>query len=105
MKTKSRLGKTDSIFARTTSGPSKEVEAVTAPAGSSIDNKLTVILPPDQVAFLDSLCLAIRGKTRSKMRRTEIIRALVAGVRDSKIDLTDFGTEADIAAAIQKRLS
>jgi hypothetical protein len=38
-----------------------------------------VILPPDQVTFLDRLCLNIRAKT--KIRRTEVIRALVAGVR------------------------
>jgi len=102
MKTKSRIGKTDSIFAKTTDAPAGEVAA--APTGSSIENKLTVILPPDQVAFLDRLCLDIRAKTKTKVRRTEVIRALVAGVRASGLDLTVHGTEADIAAAIAKRL-
>jgi hypothetical protein len=103
MKPKSRIGKTDSIFAKTTDAPAGEV-AVASGAGSSIENKLTVILPPDQVAFLDRLCLDIRAKTKTKIRRTEVIRALVAGVRASGLDLTVHGTEADIAAAIHKRL-
>jgi len=106
MKTKSRLGKTDSIFASTTkktAAPSGGT-AVQAPVRSSIENKMTVIMPPDQVAFLDRLCLDIRQKTRAKMRRTEVIRALVAGVQASGIDLTAYGTEAAIAGVIQKRL-
>ena len=104
MKTKSRLGKTDSIFAKIT-GPDSTLKAKSAaPSGSSIENKLTVIIPPDQVAFLDRLCLDIRAKTGSKIRRTEVIRALIAGVQASGIDLTTLGVEADIAAAVQKRL-
>lgn len=109
MKTKSRLGKADSIFAdttpRRTAAPSSGV-AVGAPpaASSSIENKITVIMPPDQVAFLDRLCLDIRTKTKAKIRRTEIIRALVAGVQASGLDLTAYGTEADIGHAITKRL-
>jgi hypothetical protein len=49
---------------------------------------MTVIIPPDQVAFLDRLCLDIRAKTKTKIRRTEVIRALVAWVRASGLDLT-----------------
>ena len=99
MKPKSRLGKADSIFAKTADAPAGEVTV--APMGSSIENKLTVIMPPDQVAFLDRLCLDIRAKTGSKIRRTEDIRALVAGVQASEIDLTGYASEADIAAAIE----
>ena len=106
----SRLGKADSIFSKTAAGsdtarkgPQGAQEAEQS-AGSSIDNKLTVILPPDQVAFLDRLCLDIRAKTRTKIRRTEIIRAFVAGVRASALDLTSLGTEEEIAAAIKQRL-
>jgi hypothetical protein len=83
----------------------KERTAIEAPTGgSSIENKMTVIMPPDQVAFLDRLCLDIRAKTRAKIRRTEIIRALIAGVQSSGVDLTEYGNEATLAAAIQKRL-
>jgi len=108
MKPKSRLGKAASIFAKTTGGSAAKKAATAAaappPTGSSVDNKLTVILPPDQVAFLDRLCLDIRDKTGAKMKRTEVIRGLVAGIRASGLDLTAYGTEADIAAAIQKGL-
>ncbi len=102
MKKTSRLGKTDSIFASTAG---KATVAMAPAAGSSIDNKLTVIIPPDQVAFLDRLCLDIRAKTRSKIRRTEIIRALVAALKASDLDLTACGTEQEVAAAIRGRLT
>jgi hypothetical protein len=105
MNTKSRLGKKDSIFSKTTGKDPTSLAVTVAPTTSSIENKLTVILPPDQVAFLDRLCLDIRGKTKAKIRRSEVIRAFVAGIRASGMDLTSFGTEADIAAAIQKGLS
>ena len=104
--TKSRLGKADSIFASTVRKPEVPAKAAIAPAtgGSSIEKKMTVIMPPDQVAFLDRLCLDIRTKTKAKVRRTELIRALVAGVQASGIDLTTYGSEEEIAAAIQKNL-
>ena len=105
MKTKSRLGKKDSIFDKTTGKATSPAVQVAGPSAPSIENKLTVILPPDQVAFLDQLCLDIRAKTKAKIRRSEVIRAFVAAVRASGMDLTSFGTEADIAAAIQKRLA
>ena len=108
MKTKSRLGKADSIFASTTArkpeAPADKEAVEGIKGGSSIENKMTVIMPPDQVAFLDRLCLDIRAKTGAKTRRTEVIRALVAGVQASGIDLTEYGTEEEIAGAIQKRL-
>ena len=106
---KSRLGKADSIFKKTegTKAPAPKVPpilAVRPPAGSSVENKLTVILPPGQVDFLDHLCLEIRSKTKAKMKRTEIIRGLIAGLVGSGMDLSGFGTEEDIAAAVQERL-
>ena len=54
--------------------------------------------------FLDRLCLEIRMKTKSKMKRTEIFRALIAGLMGSGMDLSGFGTEEDIAAAVQGHL-
>ena len=106
---KSRLGKADSIFKKTEGpkGPAPKVPpilAVRPPAGTSVENKLTVILPPDQVDFLDRLCLEIRTKTKSKMKRTEIIRALIAGLIAAGLDLSTFGTEKDIATVIKERL-
>ena len=75
-----------------------------AAAGTFVENKLTVILPPGQVDFLDRLALEIRSKTKAKVKRTEIIRALIAGLMGSGMDLSGFGTEEDIAAAIAECL-
>jgi len=102
---KPRIGKVDSIFDKTTTeAPAPVMEAVETSAGTSIENKLTVILPPDQGSFLDHLCLDIRAKTKAQIRRTEVIRALIAGVRASGLDLTGCGTEAAIQAAIQEQM-
>lgn len=105
---KSRLGKADSIFKRTEakveSSPAVKSPSIRPEAGSSVDNKLTIILPPDQVEFLDRLCLEIRSKTKVKMKRTEIIRALVGGLEASGLDLSEYQSEESIADAIQKRL-
>jgi hypothetical protein len=105
--TKSRLGRADSIFKATKAdkAAAKVIETpIRPPAGTSVENKLTVILPPGQVDFLDRLALEIRSKTGKKMKRTEIIRALIAGLQGSGMDLSGFGTEEVIAGAIQERL-
>lgn len=106
MKPKSRLGKADSIFASTTRKPetSKKEAAEPVPVRSSIEDKMTVIMPPDLVDYLDRLCLEIRIKSKWKARRTELIRAFVAGVQASGIDLIDCGSEEEIAARIQSLL-
>ena len=107
---KSRFGKTDSIFKRTDQATPAAADhpammKVKPPAGTSVENKLTIILSPGQVDFLDRLCLEIRSKTKAKMKRTEVIRALVAGLERSGLDLTTFRTEEDLAAVIQERLA
>lgn len=103
MKGKTRLGK-DNIFARTTTSPAdKGAVKPKGPDWPSVENKLTVILPPEQVAGLDRLGADIRVATGWKVRRTEIIRALVTGLLESGLDLT-AADEAELAEAIRKRL-
>ncbi len=107
MTPKSRLGKADSIFKATKAekAAGKVLDALIRPtAGTSVENKLTVILPPGQVDYMDRLALDIRSKTGKKIKRTEIIRAIIAGVMASGMDLSGLGTEDDIAAAIRDRL-
>lgn len=106
MKQKTRLGKTDSIFAKTTGKPEAPGAgiAAAAPVTSAVENKTTVILPPDQVAFLDRLAVDIRAKTGAKVRRSEIIRALVAAIMESRLDLTSCKDEDAIVAAVADRL-
>lgn len=107
---KSRLGKADSIFKPTkardkVAAAGKVLAAPIRPtAGTSVENKLTVILPPGQVDFLDRLALDIRSKTTMKVKRTEIIRALIAGLMSSGLDLSGLGSEEDIAGDIRDRL-
>jgi hypothetical protein len=107
-KHKSRLGNADSIFKVTKAEKetaARVIDAVIRPvAGTSLENRLSVILPPEQVDFLDGACLAIKRNTRKKIKRTEIIRALIGGLMGSGMDLTSFGTAEEIAAAIQDRL-
>lgn len=107
-KPKSRLGNADSIFKTTKADKEMTahvVDAIIRPvAGTSLENRLTVILPPEQVDFLDGVCLAIKRNTRKRMKRTEIIRALIGGLIGSGMDLTSFGTAEEIAAAVQDRL-
>jgi len=71
----------------------------------SIENKTTVILPPDLVNYLDRMCIDIRERTGWKVRRTEILRALVVGLKGSGIRALDCRTEAELAEAIKVKLS
>ena len=109
MKTKStRIGK--NIFEDTTSttpaprGPGLSAAPQPIAARTAAEDKTTVILPPDQVAFLDQLALTIRATTGWKVRRTEIIRALVGSLMQADIDLTSSRSEADITAAVAERI-
>ena len=107
---KGRLGKKDSIFNATTT---QEAPAVTVAsgtngsgsAGTSIENKITVILPPEQIMYLDRFCLDIRMKTGAKMKRTQVVRALVAALQEADLDLTDAESEEDLAVRLQAAFS
>jgi len=108
-KKKSRLGPgKDNIFKPTETEKKNiayVIDALIRPApGTSVDNKQTVILTPDQVNFLDRLALDIKTKTGAKMKRTEIIRALIVGLMESGMDLTGYPKGEDIAVAIRDRL-
>ena len=102
---KGRLGKKDSIFKATTTQEEPAAAAVSRTNGSSVENKMTVILPPDQVMYLDRLCLDIRTKTGAKIKRTQVIRALIAGLQAADLDLTDAESEDDLATRFQSILS
>lgn len=109
MKTKStRIGKNIFEDATSTAPPPRGLGLAVAPSvtveSRAADNKLTVILPPDQVAFLDQLALTIRSTTGWKVRRTEIIRALVGSLMQADIDLTSSRSEDDITVAVVGRM-
>jgi len=102
-----RLGKGDSIFAATekTSPAAKPVAEPSQTSYPSVENKTTVILQPELVVYLDRLGGDIREKTGWKVRRTEIMRALVIGLKQSGVDLTSCRDEAELATFIGKRLA
>jgi hypothetical protein len=67
-------------------------------------SKVSVVLFDRQVAQLDRLAIAIRGKTGKVINRAEIIRALIDGLIDSEMDVTAASSEADLRARVSRRL-
>jgi hypothetical protein len=57
-----------------------------------------------QIVHLDRLATDIRGKTGKVLNRAEIIRALIDGLIDSRMDITTTGSEADLRGRIARRL-
>lgn len=66
--------------------------------------KVTVLLTPSQIDFLDELCLSIRKHSGRSLRRTEVVRALVEALRSMNIDLRNVDSEEQLHDAILHRL-
>jgi hypothetical protein len=62
--------------------------------------KVTVILLNRQVVYLDRLLANVRAETGSVVRRAEIVRALIDFLSESRIDLTQVRSEADLREAL-----
>jgi hypothetical protein len=58
-----------------------------------------------QVARLDNMLKTRRITQRSSLSRATIIRALVDGLLQSHFDLSNLHTEAELTAAIARRLA
>jgi hypothetical protein len=67
-------------------------------------SKVSVVLFDRQILHLDRLATDIRSANRKVLNRTEIIRALIDGLIDSGIDVTNTGSEADLRAKVARRL-
>ena len=67
-------------------------------------SKVSVVLFDRQIVHLDRLATDIRGKSGKVLNRAEIIRALIDGLIDSRMDITATGSEADLRARIARRL-
>ncbi len=63
-----------------------------------------MVLFDRQILHLDRLATDIRGKSGKVLNRAEIIRALIDGLIDSRMDITATGSEADLRARIARRL-
>jgi hypothetical protein len=67
--------------------------------------KVSVVLFERQVLHLDRLATDIRRANGRAMNRAEIIRALIDGVINSGLDMSEHGTEAGLRAYIAKCLN
>jgi hypothetical protein len=74
------------------------------PVHSETWSKVSVVLFDRQILHLDRLATDIRGKSGKVLNRAEIIRALIDGLIDSRMDITGTGSEADLRARIARRL-
>jgi len=64
-------------------------------------SKVSVVLFDRQISHLDRLSDAAQVKP---LNRAEIIRALIDGLIDSGMDITNAGSEADLRARVARRL-
>lgn len=68
-------------------------------------SKTTVVLLDRQIHWLDRLSSEIRLKTRKAISRAEIIRAMVAAVEESGLDLSNISTESEIKAFLLRQFN
>ena len=66
--------------------------------------KVTVVLMDRQIVYLDRLASDIRANTSAAISRTEIIRALVDSLAESKFDVTRVDSESELKGRIADRL-
>ena len=67
--------------------------------------KVSVVLFERQVLELDRLTTSIRSKTRANLTRAEVIRALLDGLNESRMDVTAVTSGAQLKRMISQKLS
>lgn len=63
--------------------------------------KVTVVLMDRQIVFLDRLTADIRAAHRVRLSRAHLIRALVDGLAESDLDLTNSRSERDLINVLE----
>lgn len=76
----------------------------TKPKYPSLQNKVTIVLAPEQTAFLDQLCINVRMKGGGNFDRSKILRALVMALKASKLDVSGAKDENDLVERIKKAI-
>jgi hypothetical protein len=66
--------------------------------------KVSVVMFERQVADLDRLTTAIRGKTGANLTRAEVIRALLDALNESRLDVTSIVSGAQLKRLILQKL-
>lgn len=125
---KAKIGINQSIFGSQTKSEPKEtgeqaIDEETAPIekvetpkeekqarGRPIEHKegwskVTVVLLDKQIHWLDQLASTIRLNTKAAISRAELIRAAIAAIEESDIDLSNIGSEQGIKEVLLEKLS
>lgn len=67
--------------------------------------KVSVVMFERQVLELDRLTTAIRSKTGAHLTRAEVIRALLDGLDESRLDITTVVSGAQLKRLVAQKLS
>lgn len=67
-------------------------------------SKVTVVLLDKQIHWLDQLASTIRLNTKAAISRAELIRAAIAAIEESDIDLSNIGSEQGIKNILLEKL-
>jgi len=117
---KPKLGKSnDDIFSKPPKSANPHVEhkpkndepaAVEVKRGRPIEHKegwskVTVVLLDKQIHWLDQLASTIRLNTKAAISRAELIRAAIAAIEESEIDLSNIGSEQGIKDILLGKLN
>jgi Arc/MetJ-type ribon-helix-helix transcriptional regulator len=117
---KSKLGKSaDDIFAPKSI---KETIVTTATKGEIVNpedvkrargrpqehketwSKITVVLLDKQIHWLDQLASTIRLNTKAAVSRAELIRAAIAAIEESEMDISHLNSEENIKNFLLEKL-
>jgi hypothetical protein len=74
------------------------------PVHSETWSKVSVVLFDRQILHLNRLTKGIRTKNGKVLNRAEIIRALIDGLLDSGMDITQVSSEGDLRGRVARRL-
>lgn len=67
-------------------------------------SKVTVVILDKQIHWLDQLASTIRLNTKAAISRAELIRAAIAAIEESNIDLSHVGSEQAMKDMLLEKL-
>src|SRR5437867_1485682 len=67
-------------------------------------SKINIVLFDRQVWFLDQVSVSIRRTTGAAVNRTQIVRALIDALKNSRVDVSSAQSEADLVSTLTQRL-
>jgi hypothetical protein len=68
-------------------------------------SKINVVLFDRQVWFLDQMSVSIRRRSGAAVNRTQIVRALIDALKNSRVDVSAVQSEADLIGALTRQLT